>query len=110
MKKFTKIATVAVMTMVTAGVFAGCGLKGGKDIGKEASPINQFKNSIGILHQTNSQLLNVVTIVNRKTQIKPSAMALKITKLTLAVLKNKIIGKEKNGITKTINIPNLLKI
>ena len=35
MKKFTKIATVAVMTMVTAGVFAGCGLKGGKDIGKE---------------------------------------------------------------------------
>ncbi len=27
MKKFTKIATVAVMTMVTAGVFAGCGLK-----------------------------------------------------------------------------------
>ena len=36
MKKFTKIATVAVMTMVTAGVFAGCGLKGGKDIGKEA--------------------------------------------------------------------------
>ena len=29
MKKFTKIATVAVMTMVTAGVFAGCGLKGG---------------------------------------------------------------------------------
>ena len=37
MKKFTKIATVAVMTMVTAGVFAGCGLKGGKDIGKEAA-------------------------------------------------------------------------
>ena len=31
MKKFTKIATVAVMTMVTAGVFAGCGLKGGKE-------------------------------------------------------------------------------
>ena len=37
MKKFTKIATVAVMTMVKAGVFAGCGLKGGKDIGKEAA-------------------------------------------------------------------------
>ena len=37
MKKFTKIATVAVMTMVAAGVFAGCGLKGGKDIGKEAA-------------------------------------------------------------------------
>ena len=37
MEKFTKIATVAVMTMVTAGVFAGCGLKGGKDIGKEAA-------------------------------------------------------------------------
>lgn len=36
MKKFTKIATVAVMTMVTAGVFAGCGLKGGKEYRKRS--------------------------------------------------------------------------
>lgn len=37
MKKFTIMVMMAAMTAATAGIFTGCGMKEGKDIGKEAA-------------------------------------------------------------------------
>ena len=103
MKKFTKIATVAVMTMVTAGVFAGCGLKGGKDIGKEARDwLKSF--------YPNGKMLSIKTLKEQKASLqeqinqqKSSIRSLKnltqdlrtVDKNVEAILHNQVPKKQK---------------